>query len=94
MAKYPNLAIKWCHAPARLSEEPYPHADTVGHLRRVIDAFGAERVMWASDYTESRPHFTWAQSLHYLLYSSLLSETEKEWVLGRSVRQILSWPRA
>ena len=93
MAKYPNLSIKWCHAPARLSDEPYPHQDTVGHLRRVIDAFGAESVMWASDYTESRPQFTWAQSLHYLLHSDLLSDEQKEWVLGKSVRQVLNWPK-
>jgi predicted TIM-barrel fold metal-dependent hydrolase len=93
MAKYSNLAIKWSNAQSRLSGEPYPHRDAVGQLRRVIDAFGAERVMWASDYTESRALHTWAQSLHYLLYSDLLSETEKEWILGKSVRQILSWPK-
>jgi predicted TIM-barrel fold metal-dependent hydrolase len=93
MARYPNLAIKWSNAQSRLSGEAYPHRDAVGHLRRVIAAFGAERVMWASDYTESRALHSWAQSLHYLLSSDLLSETEKEWVLGRSVRQMLDWPQ-
>lgn len=77
LARYPNLAIKWCHATARLSAEPYPHRDTV---------------LWASDFTESRPH-TWAQSLHYLLYSEQLSASEKAWVLGRSARAVLGWPR-
>ena len=72
---------------------PWPqNGDLDGHLRRVIDAFGAERVLWASDFTESRPH-TWAQSLHYLLYSEQLSESEKAWVLGRSARAVLGWPR-
>jgi L-fuconolactonase len=93
LARYPNLAIKWSNAPSRLSDEPYPHRDAVGHLRRVIDAFGVERVMWASDYTESRVLHTWAQSLHYILYSDLLSETEKEWILGKTARQVLSWPK-
>jgi hypothetical protein len=60
----------------------------------VIAAFGVERVMWASDYTESRALHNWAQSLHYLLYSDLLPETDKEWVLGKSVRQILDWRKS
>ena len=94
LARYPNLAIKWSNAPTRLSDEPFPHRDAVGHLRRVIDAFGVERVMWASDYTESRPAHTWAQTLGYLLYSDQLSDAEKEWVLGKTARQILNWPKA
>ncbi len=94
LARYPNLAIKWSNAPSRLSGEAYPHHDAVEHLRRVIAAFGVRRVMWASDYTESRTLHTWAQSLHYLLYSDLLSEVEKEWILGKTVRQVLNWPKA
>jgi L-fuconolactonase len=92
LARYPRLALKWCHAPARLSSEAYPYRDAVQHLLRVVAAFGVERVMWASDYTESRPDQTWAQSLHYLRYADLLSETQKEWLLGRSARHVLSWP--
>jgi predicted TIM-barrel fold metal-dependent hydrolase len=93
LARYPNLALKWCHAPARLSDEPYPHRDVLPHLRRIIDAYGIGRVMWASDYTQSRHTFgrPWAEALHYLLDSDQLSDTEKEWLFGRSVRQALRW---
>ena len=65
LAQYPNLALKWCHAPARLSGEPYPHRDVLPHLRRVIDAYGVEHVMWASDYTQSRHTFgrPWAEAV-------------------------------
>jgi predicted TIM-barrel fold metal-dependent hydrolase len=94
LARHPNLALKWCHAPARLSAQAFPYRDVVEHLLRVIDAFGMERVMWASDYTESRRDQTWAQSLHYLRYSDLLTEVQKEWLLGRSVRHVLDWPAA
>ena len=94
LARYPNLAIKWCHATSRLSAEPYPHRDTVGHLRGVIAAFGAERVLWASDWTESQAGHTWARSLHYLLDSDELADGEKAWVLGRSAREVLGWRQA
>ena len=93
LARYPNLALKWCHAPARLSAEPYPHRDVLPLLRRVIDAFGVERVMWASDYTQSRSTFgrPWAEQLYYLRDSDQLSDVEKEWLLGKTVRTLLRW---
>jgi L-fuconolactonase len=94
LAQYPNLALKWCHAPTLLSETAYPYRDVLPLLRRAIDAFGVERVMWASDVTQARAeaNHTWAQLLYYLLDADQLSETEKAWILGRSVRQALRWP--
>jgi predicted TIM-barrel fold metal-dependent hydrolase len=93
LARYPNLSLKWCHAPARLSAQQYPHADVLPHLRRVIDAFGVERVMWASDYTQSRATFggSWAEALYYLRDSDQLTDVEKQWLLGDTARSILRW---
>jgi L-fuconolactonase len=94
LAQFPNLALKWCHAPARLSAEPYPHRDVLPHLRRVIQAYGVERVMWASDFTQSHHTFgrPWAEALHYLLDAEELTQAEKTWLFGGSVRQVLGWP--
>ena len=95
MAQYPNLALKWCHAPGLLSEEEYPYRDLMPLLRKAIDAFGAERILWASDYTVARDQNgnSWAQCLYYLLDSDQLSTTEKQWILGGAVRKVLAWPR-
>ena len=95
LARYPNLALKWCHAPNLFSEQPFPYRDALPLLRRAIDAFGADRVMWASDYTQARTEMgiTWAEALHYVLDSDQLSETEKAWLLGGSVRKALAWQR-
>jgi predicted TIM-barrel fold metal-dependent hydrolase len=93
LARYPNVAIKWCHVPTYLSHEPYPFRDVLPHLRRAIDAFGPQRIMWASDHTESRVHHSWAQALYYILDSQLLTDGEKEWIVGRSARTMLDWPR-
>jgi len=48
LARYPNVAVKMTGAPV-LSERTYPFADIWGPLRGMIDAFGAGRIMWASD---------------------------------------------
>jgi predicted TIM-barrel fold metal-dependent hydrolase len=94
MAQYPNVALKWCHAPGLLSEEPYPYRDVLPLLRQAIDAFGAERIMWASDYTVARDQNgnSWAQCLYYLLDADELSATEKEWLLGGALRKALTLP--
>jgi L-fuconolactonase len=94
LAQCPNVALKWSHAPGLLSEQPYPYRDLLPLLRRAIDAFGAERIMWASDYTVARDQNgeSWAQTLYYLLDSDALSQTEKGWILGGSVRRALDWP--
>jgi predicted TIM-barrel fold metal-dependent hydrolase len=96
LAEFPNVALKWSHAPSLLSEHAYPFRDVLPLLRRAIDAFGIERILWASDYTVARDQHgeAWAHSLYYLLDSDQLSLTEKEWILGRSVRQVLRWPAA
>src|ERR1700744_1608555 len=90
MAQYPHVALKWCHAPGLLSEEDYPYRDVMPLLRQALDAFGVQRVMWASDYTVARgPNAnSWAQCLYSLLDSAQLSRTEKEWLLGGSARHI------
>ena len=91
MARYPNIWLKWSHAPMLLTEADYPYADLLPLLRQAIDAFGAERIMWASDYTIARVENgnSWAQCLYYLVDSGVLSRTEKEWILGGSVRRLL-----
>lgn len=48
LAALPNVAVKFCGAPV-LSLQPFPYLDVWVPLRRVVDAFGADRLMWASD---------------------------------------------
>ena len=92
MAKYPNVALKWCYAPA-LSEQGYPYADVMPHFLRVLDAFTPQRVVWASDYTHTREDYSWAESFFYIRDSNALSDGDKEWVLGRSLRTLLRWAK-
>jgi L-fuconolactonase len=91
-AKYPNVAVKWGHAP-RLSRERFPYRDLISQLLRVIDAFGVNRVMWASDYTVTVDHHTYAESLFCLRCADQLSESDKEWLLGKTAREVLRWPK-
>ena len=97
LAAYPNLVLKWAHIE-RWSQLGYPFGDVVPQLRRAIDAFGSDRIMWASDYTQMRRTdyrsraCSWADTLHYISDHAAFSAMEKEWILGRTARTVLRWP--
>jgi predicted TIM-barrel fold metal-dependent hydrolase len=50
LARFDNVHVKLCGLPA-LSKERFPYRDTWPALRAIVDAFGADRLMWASDTT-------------------------------------------
>ncbi len=107
LAVHPNVAVKLCGAPS-LSLQPYPFEDVWAPVRQILDAFGASRVMWASDISRFQGRVGWALRIpgadqHYTgkhsyaeslaLYrdTNLLSQSEKELVLGGTVRRLLGW---
>jgi predicted TIM-barrel fold metal-dependent hydrolase len=87
LAEFPNLAVKVCHAPMLLKAGAFPFEAVRPYLRRAIEAFGVERLLWASDKT-IMPHWSWADLLNYLLFDPELSQHEKEWLLGRTARRL------
>ena len=107
LAALPNVYVKLSGAPT-LSEEQYPFADLWPHLTEVIEAFGAERLMWGTDISrvQGLAGFTmnvaggesyqgrhnYGEALHYLLDDDSLSSQQKEWIFGRTAQTVLRWP--
>jgi predicted TIM-barrel fold metal-dependent hydrolase len=91
--RYENFAVKWCNVVGQ-SAEPYPYRDMLPYLLRALDAFGPERIYWASDWSQHRVQQSWAESFWWLLASDEVSRTDKESILGRSLRTLLRWPAA
>jgi predicted TIM-barrel fold metal-dependent hydrolase len=89
--RYPNLAVKWSTVETQ-SCEPYPYADMRPYLLQALEAFGRERIMWASDWSQHKLQQSWAQSFWWLLESDELSADDKAWLLGRSARTIIRLP--
>jgi len=87
-ARYRNVALKVSALPAA-SHERYPFGDVQGVVREVIDMFGSSRVFWGSDVT--RMPCPYDQCLGVLRDSSLLTEREKELVLGAALQEWLPW---
>lgn len=91
LAEFPNVSLKWSHAQGMFGVREYPFTDLTPILRRAVDAFGAERVMWASDMGGNQTGETWAELLFYLRDSDGFTDTEKQWLLGKTVRTLLDW---
>jgi L-fuconolactonase len=92
LAPLENVALKCSRVP-ELARTPYPFADLWPHLHALIAAFGIKRLMWGSDIT-AHGAASYDDALDYLKATDELSTGEKEWILGRSLRRVLDWPRS
>lgn len=91
LARYPNVSVKLSGAVGN-SLEPYPFRDMTEHLQRVFDAYGPERCYWATDVTNSFAKTSYRQRItHFTEELSFLSETDKDWVMGRAILTRLRW---
>ncbi len=91
LAKYPNVGVKMSNLP-NSSLEPYPFKDLTPHLRRVFDAYGPQRCYWGTDVTNGMARVGWKQRLtHFTEALDFMSDQDKDWVMGRSIRQRLKW---
>lgn len=92
LAEHPNVALKWCHPSFMFARPAWPGDELSPILRRAISAFGADRIMWASDYTANQRGESWAEILYGLRAVSDLSDEECALILGGTARRWLDWP--
>jgi predicted TIM-barrel fold metal-dependent hydrolase len=91
LAKHPNVSVKVSASPG-LSKEPYPFRDVTEHVKRVFDAYGPQRSYWGTDITNSYAKASYRQRIsHFTEELSFLSESDKDWVMGRAIMQRLKW---
>jgi predicted TIM-barrel fold metal-dependent hydrolase len=91
LAKYPNVSCKLSSAPT-YSFEPYPFRDMTEHLKRCFDAYGPQRCYWGTDLTNAIDKCTYRQRVtHFTEELPFLSESDKDWVMGKAILQRLNW---
>jgi predicted TIM-barrel fold metal-dependent hydrolase len=91
LAKYPNVSVKLSGSPG-VSTEPYPFRDMTVHLKRVFEAYGPQRSYWGTDMTNSFAKASYRQRVtHFTEELSFLSESDKDWVMGRAILARLNW---
>ena len=91
LAKYPNVSVKLSGAVGN-SLERYSFRDMTVYLQRLFDAYGPQRCYWGTDITNSFAAASYRQRVtHFTEELSFLSESDKDWVMGRSILARLKW---
>jgi predicted TIM-barrel fold metal-dependent hydrolase len=92
LAKYPNVSVKVSSAPY-LSSQSYPWRDTFPMIQRCYDAFGPFRCHWGTDLTHSFEKASYRLRItQFTEELPFLSESDKDWIMGRSLLALLRWP--
>lgn len=89
LARYSNVSVKASSLPAH-STETYPFRDLHAPVKDVVDAFGAERVMWGTDLTRRSSTYREAIDL-FVKEMPFLTEAQLEQIMGKSITRIIGW---
>ncbi len=89
LARRANVAVKATALPC-YTDEPYPYAGISGHIERVYDAFGPNRMFWGTDLSRLSCDYRQAVT-HFTEELPFLSESDKELIMGRALCAWLGW---
>lgn len=90
LAPLPNVAVKASALPS-YTRAPYPFRPLHESIRRVVDAFGPQRVFWGSEMTRLPCSYREAVEL-FTKELGFLSSEEVRWIMGRGISEWLGWP--
>lgn len=91
LARYPKVFVKVSHTWS-LSKESYPWLDAQQLVKRLRDRFGAERLMWGTDWPIAKDRATYSQRLTVVRDAmAFLSDEDKRSILSDSILRV--WPK-
>lgn len=90
LAEFENVAVKATTLPAMVTEG-YPFPSLHARIRRVVAAFGAERVFWGSDLTRLTCSYTEAKTL-FTEQLTFLNDRQLELIMGEALSEWIGWP--
>jgi len=91
LAKHERVTVK-LSAYYALGKKAAPYTDLGPMIRQLLDAFGAERLMWATDcpYQVQNSH-TYRASIDLIRDPALLDflgETDRQWILRKTAERV------
>lgn len=88
LARYPRVFVKLSHLWS-LSKQEYPWRDGHEQVKRVYDAFGPDRLMWASDWPVSLARSSYARTISaFREEMSFLNAEDRKWLFGGTARRV------
>ncbi|GAY44161.1 Amidohydro-rel domain-containing protein [Citrus sinensis] len=90
LSRFPQVYVKFS-ALFRVSRMPFPYQDLSSPLSQVVSSFGANRVMWGSDFPYVVPEcgYKGGREAASLIANEVpLSPSELEWIMGGTIMQL------
>jgi L-fuconolactonase len=88
LKRFPNVFVKISHTWA-ISKQPYPYLDAQAHVKRLLAAFGASRLMWGTDWPVVLAHADYTKALTVVRDDMpFLSDDDKRWILSKTIQRI------
>jgi predicted TIM-barrel fold metal-dependent hydrolase len=91
LSKYSNVILKWAHYSTMFNIPAFPGEGLRPILRKAIEHFGAERIIWASDFSVNQIGENWGELLYSVKNNLTLSDSEMSSILGGNARRLLNW---
>ena len=74
-----------------ISKQPYPWLDAQEYVKRLHQAFGPERLMWATDWPIVEGHSTYERALRVVRDEmKFLNAEDKSWIVNKTIERV--WP--
>jgi L-fuconolactonase len=90
LERYPKLFVKISHTWS-ISRQPYPWPDAQEYVKRLYDAFGPRRLMWATDWPIVENVSTYDRALKVVRDEmKFLNAEDKSWILSKTIERV--WP--
>ncbi len=90
LARYPSVFVKISHLWS-LSKQAYPYRDALEQVKKLRDRFGAERLMWGTDWPIATEMLDYSRRVKlYEENMSFLNRDEQADVMYRTVQRV--WP--
>ena len=88
LKRYPNVFVKISHTWS-ISKQPYPWLDAQQYVKRLYDAFGPQRLMWATDWPILETWTTYDRALTVVRDEmNFLNSDDKQWLLGKTAERV------
>jgi predicted TIM-barrel fold metal-dependent hydrolase len=90
LKRYPNLFVKISHTWS-ISRQPYPWLDAQEFVKRLHQAYGPQRLMWATDWPIVEGVSTYAKALSVVRDDmKFLNADDLHWMLSKTIERV--WP--
>ena len=89
LAQRPRTYVKISHT-WWVSKQPYPYTDVLGNVQRLYDAFGPQRLLYASDWPVVEKYCGYQRALALVDQLKYLSPSDRAAILGGNAARI--WP--